>query len=981
MLRTDLIRPLLELLRENAFRHADRIAFADGRRSVTYAQLELRTRRVAGHLADLRLQPGDRAMICLGNRVETVESYYAVLRASALAVPVDPRSADAELAYLLDNCGARLVITDHAHVERFLRLSAGSDLRIVLVGDEPPVPGCVSWEALLARKPRAAARDDLGLDEPAWVLYTSGTTGRPKGVVSTQRSCLWSVAACYVPVAGLGPDDRVLWPLPLFHSLSHIVCVLGVVAVGASARLLPGFAADDVLGAVAEFRPTVLAGVPTAYHHLVSVGGGDLSGVRVGLVGGAVLPAGLRRSFEDIFGVPLVDAYGSTEACGAIAVNWVSGGRVAGSCGLPVLGLAVRLVGVGSGSDVGVGCEGEVWVRGPNVMLGYYNQPAATAEVLVDGWLRTGDLARRDESGFLTITGRIKELIIRAGENVHPAEVEDVVRGVAGVADVAVVGRPHEVLGEVPVVFVVPGPEGFDPADVLAACHERLSPFKVPEAVYQITRLPRTASGKIKRHALLDLPARLRAIGDDEYESLLRMDWVPRPLLLDPPALTGSWAVAGPGGDALAAGLRLAASPDRAGPDIRVGTSPGELRAAIVGRAPDLLVLLPAAGGAAEDVGDAVEAGVRALTAEVAAWLADERQSASTVVVLTRGAVVTSDQEDVRELRHAPIWGAVRSLQAEHPSRVRLVDVDAGSCPWTAALIRAVLAGETQSAVRGGVVLVPRLARVSAPAEPGRGPAVDPAGTVLVAGADGPRGAAIARHLATAHGVRHLLLLSADGWPDAVAAELTARFAAVGTEITLGTGTAADRPALATLLDGGKRAVTGVVHAEETSTRYPVGAAIRGLVNLHELTRRDELGLFVLVTSACGPLGGAGRAEQAAVDAFGEALVLRRRRRGLPGLALAWGPLAEEGRSRFPGAGPMSTSDGLAMVDAALAAGQGSLCVLRVDPANVRARPVPDHASVVLHDLIDLAPANPTAGDRRVTPRQEEESDGAYVAR
>ncbi|HKS44305.1 MAG TPA: KR domain-containing protein, partial [Amycolatopsis sp.] len=533
----------------------------------------------------------------------------------------------------------------------------------------------------------------------------------------------------------------------------------------------------------------------------------------------------------------------------------------------------------------------------------------------------------------------------------------EVVRTVPGVADTAVVGKPHDVLGEVPVAYVVPGPDGFDPAHVLATCHEKLSPFKVPEEIYEIARIPRTASGKITRHVLLELPARLRAIGSDEYESLLRMDWVPRPLRFDPPALTGSWAVAGPGSDGFAAALRSAASPDQAEANVSVHASPDEIRVAVASGAPapDVLVLLPPAAAENGDVAEAVGACVRALSAEVDALLADERLPTSVVVLVTRGVVVTSEQDDVRELRHAPLWGVLRSAQAEHPGRVRLVDADAPAGDdfqwWAGALITAVTGGEAQSAVRGGVVLVPRLARVSVPTEPERELVVDPAGTVLVTGADGVRGAAIARHLATAYGVRHLLLLSADGWPDETAAELVAQFAAVGTEITLRTGAAADRATLAALLGKRKRLVTGVVHAEEPSSRYPVESVVRGTVNLHELTRSIAPELFVVVTSACGPLGGAGRAEQAATDVFGEALVFRRRRRGLAGMALAWGPLAEEGPSRLPGAGVMSTSDGLVMLDAALAAGHGSLSVLRVDPTNVA-----HHAPVVLHDLIDLSP-------------------------
>ncbi|GAA3435867.1 type I polyketide synthase [Kutzneria kofuensis] len=231
--------------------------------------------------------------------------------------------------------------------------------------------------------------------------------------------------------------------------------------------------------------------------------------LRIGLAGGAVLGAGLRREFEETFGVPLIDAYGSTETCGAITMNPPDGLRVDGSCGLPVPGVGVRIVNPSTGLDMPVGEEGEVWVKGPNVMVGYHNSPEATAAAMRDGWFRTGDLARRDENGYFSICGRIKELVIRGGENIHPAEVEAVVRAVPGVVDVAVAGLPHDTLGEVPVAYVIPGPDGFDAQALLAACREQLSAYKVPEQVREVESIPRTASGKIQRRLLAEQPSRL----------------------------------------------------------------------------------------------------------------------------------------------------------------------------------------------------------------------------------------------------------------------------------------------------------------------------------------------------------------------------------------------------------------------------------------------------------------------------------------
>ncbi|MEU5214237.1 type I polyketide synthase [Streptomyces sp. NPDC020742] len=515
-MRTELIRPVHELLIQHAERSADKTAFSDARGSVSYAALERRTARLAGHLADLGLVRGGSAALYLGNCVEMVEGYLAIARSAAVAVPLNPHATDAELSYLLDDSGATVVITSPAHVEQVLRmLPRHPELTVVVTGEGNPTDGTRRYETLAATDPAAPARDDLGLDEPAWMLYTSGTTGRPKGVLSTTRRSLWATAACNVPLLGLSPLDRVLWPLPLFHSVSHSVCVLGVLAVGATAHLMEGLAADDVLEALRTERATFLAGVPTLYHHLLDAAredGARAADLRTCLVVGAPCPVWLNREFQEEFTIPLVDSYGSTETGGGIATNLPTGPRVEGSCGRPVPGLRLRLTDPRTGAEVAAGEEGEVWVDSPGTMLGYHNRPEATAAVLADGWYRTGDLGRLDASGHLHLTGRIKELIIRGGENVHPGEVEAVLARLPGVADAAVAGRPHDILGEVPVAYVVPGPDGFDPEGLFAACREQLSYYKVPEEIHEVSGIPRTPAGKIARPELVSLPTRLVAV-------------------------------------------------------------------------------------------------------------------------------------------------------------------------------------------------------------------------------------------------------------------------------------------------------------------------------------------------------------------------------------------------------------------------------------------------------------------------------------
>ncbi|MFB6891358.1 SDR family NAD(P)-dependent oxidoreductase, partial [Kitasatospora sp. NPDC056327] len=949
MLRTELIRPLPELLAEHARDSSDRTAFRDAVRGVTYGELHARTGRIAGHLADLRLQPGDRAAILLGNSVEVVESYFGILRAGAIAVPLNPHATEAELTHLLDDSGARFVITDAARAAGLDALARGrADLRVIVTGEGPAPAGTLSFETLATTAPATPARDDLGLDDPAWMLYTSGTTGRPKGVLSTQRNCLWSVAACYVPVPGLTAEDRVVWPLPLFHSLSHIACVLSVTAVGATARILDGFAAQDVLEAVREESATFLAGVPTMYQQLVRAAREDgftAPALRMCLVGGAMTTAALRRSFEEAFGAPLIDAYGSTETCGSITVNWPTGARVEGSCGLPVPGLGVRLVDVGTGLDAADGEEGEVWVRGPSVMLGYHNQPEATEQALRGGWYHTGDLARRDGSGYFTITGRIKELIIRGGENIHPAEVEEVLRGVPGVADVAVVGKPHEVLGEVPVAFLVPGPGGLDPEALLAACRERLSYFKVPEELYETERIPRTASGKITRHVLLDAPARLRAAGGSHYEHLFRVDWLPLSSVPGARPAAGTWAVLGADVFGLADALGAAAHPD-----------PAALAAA--GPLPDAAVLgvgagLRTPGPLAADVEDAV----RALDGQLTAWLAEERLADTVLAVVTRGAAGPGGATD---LVQAALRGVVRAARVANPGRFLLVDLDAGENAADA-LATAVASGEPELVVRSGVALRPRAARVSAALAHGEpGARFDPRRAVLVTGADGPAAAAVAHHLVAGRGVRRILLTSPHGAADRTAAALAERLSAAGAETTLTALDLADREALAGWLATPGVRFNAVVHTPGAA--FPgLGAALAAAVNLHELTAGTELSAFVVHTPTVGPLGTPGAPGEAAAAAFLDALAHHRSRHGLPGLALITGPADGDGRPVPPGLGRLTAQESAAAFDAAHLAEHTSLLLLRLDPEGLDAL-APQDVPALLRDLIDT-PAGPSAPD------------------
>ncbi|MDH6222933.1 type I polyketide synthase, partial [Streptomyces pseudovenezuelae] len=874
----DLITPLPVILRENAGRFPDKIAFEDDRHAVTYRELDARTRRLAGHLVGLGVRRGDRVALCLGNSVAMVESYLAVVRAGGIGVPINPQAAPAEIEYLLADSAAAFAFTGTTRAETFLQSipRATREVSVVVAGAlgagarHTLSPGAVAYEELAATEPVNEAPDDLGLDEVAWMFYTSGTTGRPKGVLSTQRNCLYSVASCYIPVPGLSEHDRVLWPLPLFHSLSHIACVLSVTVSGATARIMDGSSADDILTALREDRSTFLAGVPTTYHHLVGIArrtGLSLPDLRIGLVGGAVTGPGLRRSFEESFGVPLVDAYGSTETCGAITINPPDGHVVEGSCGLPVPGVGVRIVDPRTGQDVPAGQEGEVWVSGPNVMVGYHNSPEATAEAVQNGWFHTGDLARRDEAGYFTICGRLKDLVIRGGENIHPDEIEAALRGAEGVADAAVAGMPHDTLGEVPVAWVVPGPDGVDLARLLDHCRTQLSQYKLPERVYEARTIPRTASGKVVRRLLTDLPARLRYAADGHHEGLMLRDWSRVAVSSDAPedlrwAVVGRTAVA----DGLVAALQKAGVTDvRQYVDLSTSrTTPDAADVTVLAEA-NVDTLTPTCAGQGEETG-------------------------SRLVVLTRAAMGVSDRDGTPDCAEVAVWAAARAVQADggDGARLTIVDVEASTpeSEYAVALIAAVSSGLPQLAVRDGELLRPRLVRL--PVVDGTDLAVPGFdGPVVVTGADTKTGAALARHLVTAYGTRHLVLVQAtntyDGWSqDEPLAD--------GVEIVRVVADGSDSLELYEALTR-TGPVTAVVHTADDPELAQ---------SLCDFTVDDDLAAFVVVTDAAALVGAQpdGLASTVISAALAEAVVRNRRLRGLPGSLLALGR-PDEGPGAF----------------------------------------------------------------------------------
>ncbi|HTV99655.1 MAG TPA: AMP-binding protein [Streptosporangiaceae bacterium] len=461
---------------------------ADERQELDNTHFAQTVSAVAALLAAAGLGPGDVLAIMLPNRVELVTSIFAAWRLGAAVTPVNPALTDQEARYQIDDAGATLVIADSASAQKL----QGGGRRIVPVEDvtspgppdEPP--------------PMSAAPGTLAL-----LIYTSGTTGRPKGVMLDHAN-IGATAERLVAWFDMDHDTRCLLVLPLFHVNGIMVSVVSPLLAGGSTFIAERFDAASFWQTVKRAAATFFSAVPTIYALLVSRPGAqpDARTLRFAVCGAAPMPRELIGEFEQQYGVPVVEGYGLSECTVCCTLNPLHGVRKAGTVGRPLPGIDVAVV---DKQDrlLPTGQAGEVVVRGPNVMRGYLRRPEETAEVLRGGWLHTGDVGRFDEDGYLTLVDRVKDLIIRGGENIYPKEIEDVLHGHPAVLEAAVVGQPDPVFGEQPVAFVTlrPGRSAL-PDDLIEHCRGSLARYKVPRAVYVEEALPKNPVGKIAKPVL-----------------------------------------------------------------------------------------------------------------------------------------------------------------------------------------------------------------------------------------------------------------------------------------------------------------------------------------------------------------------------------------------------------------------------------------------------------------------------------------------
>jgi long-chain acyl-CoA synthetase len=496
------IDTLPALLRAQASRMPDQPFVRWRGRTVSYAEFDVRTDALAAGLAELGVQPGDVVSVMLPNRLELIEAWWAILKAGAVFGPVNPALTAPEAAYVLGHSHAKAIVTDSRGVDTLAAERDAPELQRLRHMISADGDGELTLDSLAARGgpvPRGRPRPgDL-----AEVLYTSGTTGKPKGAMLTHGNILAN-AAMGAELLPLVAGERVGMILPLFHVNAQVVTCIIPMMIGCEVVMWERFSASTFWQAVAEFEPVAISAVPTilaAVLHTADAPAGRTS-LRYVNCGAAPLSRELLEAFENRFDIRILEGYGLTESTCISSVNPYYGVRKPGSIGLPVRGQQMKIV-APDGSAAEDGELGEIVVKGPNVMAGYLHNPEATAEAIRDGWLHTGDVGYADSDGYFFIVDRSKDMIIRGGENIYPREIEEVLYTHAGVLECAVIGIPDEVRGEEVLAVVAPRPGAeLDGDELRAFAAERLAAFKVPRRVEVRAALPKNATGKILKQPL-----------------------------------------------------------------------------------------------------------------------------------------------------------------------------------------------------------------------------------------------------------------------------------------------------------------------------------------------------------------------------------------------------------------------------------------------------------------------------------------------
>ncbi len=494
---------LFEQLSVTTEKNSERPAILFHNTRLTYAQFHSAVLGFAGGLQRLGFVTGDRLALLMPNMPQFPIAYYGCAAIGVIAVPANPLLKPDELGYIWNDAGVKGVVTFPDAIPPILnaRNAVPSLQTIISTGAEQP--GVLSFDTLTRSDiPNLPVFDPA--THPAVFLYTSGTTGRPKGCMLSHRN-LVSNSQQSESAFAINNQDIMLAVLPLFHAFAATACMHLVIRAGAAMSILERFTPGGVLETIEQHRVTILPAVPSMFTALLYMADRyqhDLSSLRVCISGGAPMPVAVMKAFEERFGVPVLEGDGPTECSPVTSVNPLFGIRKPGSIGPALPGVEMRIVD-DQDSEVPLGEVGEIVVRGDNVMLGYYNQPEATAEAMRGGWYHTGDMGRVDEDGYFYIVDRKKDMLLVGGLNVYPREVEEVLLHHPAIMECAVIGEYDALRGEVPVAYVVLKPEAeASSREIIRYCREQLAAYKVPKRVEFRESLPKSAAGKILKRLL-----------------------------------------------------------------------------------------------------------------------------------------------------------------------------------------------------------------------------------------------------------------------------------------------------------------------------------------------------------------------------------------------------------------------------------------------------------------------------------------------
>jgi long-chain acyl-CoA synthetase len=498
---------LATILTDTAEKHGDKTAFKLDDTELTYGLLDEGSARIAGLLKSKGVEPGDRVGLMMPNVPYFPVIYFGILRAGAVVVPMNVLLKKREVAFYLSDPEAKVLFAWHDFVEAAEAGGEEAGTEVILV-----TPG--EFEKLLGDQEPDREMADRAGDDTAVILYTSGTTGKPKGAELTHSNLYKNSKGVSEKLGEMSEEDVLLGALPLFHSFGQTCTMNSAVSVGATVTMLPRFDPDKALQIIDRDSATLFQGVPTMYNamlHSESCEQADCSSLRICMSGGAAMPAELMRAFEEKFGCIILEGYGLSETSPVASFNHPDRERKPGSIGTPIEGVEMQ-VWDDDGNEMPQGEVGEIVIRGHNIMKGYWNRPDANKEAITDdGWFRTGDMAKMDEDGYFFIVDRKKDLIIRGGYNVYPREIEEVLYEHPAIQEAAVIGVPHDELGEeVGAAVVLKEGESVDEDELKSYVKDQVAAYKYPRKIWFTDELPKGPTGKILKREI-EVPEKVSA--------------------------------------------------------------------------------------------------------------------------------------------------------------------------------------------------------------------------------------------------------------------------------------------------------------------------------------------------------------------------------------------------------------------------------------------------------------------------------------